>query len=108
MGISTFTGLSSITRQLVGKDVSTVDVYIIVLIMILIGAILVLPGTIFMAYRYFSLGDHARGVNYIRYNLSQNEKIGVGTIVKGYDSILTLPEPNSPYIRQQIGLESAK
>lgn len=107
LGLSTITGLSSITRRLVNRDTSSTDVYTIVFIMVIIGGLLVLPGTLFMAYRYFSLGDHAAGVNYLRYNLSQSEKIGVGTIVKGYDTILTLPEPNSPYIIEQIGLETA-
>jgi hypothetical protein len=102
LGLSTITGLSSITRDLVNRDASAADIYIIVFIMVIIGAILVLPGTLFMAYRYFSLGDHASGVNYLRYNLSQSDKIGVGTIVKGYDAILNLPEPLSPVIKLQV------
>lgn len=102
LGFSTITGLSSITRDLVDRDASAADVYVIVFIMILIGALLVLPGTLFMAYRYFSLGDHASGVNYLRYNLSQSEYIGVGTIVKGYDVLLDLPKPLSPIIKEQV------
>ncbi|MHA2275095.1 MAG: hypothetical protein ACXAC2_04980 [Candidatus Kariarchaeaceae archaeon] len=102
LGLSTITGLSSITRRLVDRDASQADVYIIVFIMMIIGALLVLPGTLFMAYRYFSLGDHQLGVNYLRYNLAKSENIGVGTIVKGYDTILNLPEPLSPIIKQQV------
>ena len=106
LGFSTITGLSAITRELVDNETSTTDVYTIVFIMIIIGAMLVLPGTLFMAYRYISLGDHSAGVNYLRYHLSQSENIGVGTIVKGYDTILNLEEPKSPLIRKQIGLET--
>ncbi|MCE7734549.1 MAG: hypothetical protein GPJ54_06710 [Candidatus Heimdallarchaeota archaeon] len=102
LGFSTITGLSGITRDLVDKDASTADIYIIVIIMIILGGLLVLPGVLFMSYRYFSLGDHAAGVNYLRYNLSQSEYIGVGTIVKGYDVLLDLPKPLSAIIKKQV------
>jgi hypothetical protein len=92
LGVGTITSLSNSISFLVAVS-SSFDGYIITAILLVFGAILVLPGTIFMVYQHFSSGDHYLSVNYLRYLLSQSDNIAVGTIDRVYDKNLKLEEP---------------
>ena len=107
IGVSAITGLTSILSNLFKETSATNDsfvVYKIFGVIVFSGILIVFPGTMLMAYRYFSLGDHAYGVNYLRYHLSQDRNIGVGTIHGQYEKSYALPEPLSPHIRQMLKL----
>lgn len=92
IGISAITNLSSAISLIVGKS-NVTTAWMVTLIVLILSAVLVLPGVITMAYLYFGLGDHVNGVNYIRYHLSHENNISVGTISKEYSKNRVLSDP---------------
>ncbi|MCY3415099.1 MAG: hypothetical protein INQ03_25835 [Candidatus Heimdallarchaeota archaeon] len=96
IGISAITNLSSAVSLLVGKSDSVVA-WTVTGVILVAAAIMVIPGALFMSYMYFSSGTHVDSVNYLRYTLSQESDIAVGTITRNYFKENKLSPP--PYLR---------
>ena len=104
IGVSAITNLTILVFDLLAETPSQLDGILIFFIIIVFAIVIVLPGTFFMAFRYFATGDHAAGVNYLRYNLSQDPDIAVGSISQTYLASKSLPLPKSQYIQRQLGI----
>ncbi len=95
IGISAITNLSSSISVLTGITNSAIAWLFTSVILISLG-VMVIPGTLTMAYLYFASGDHVNGVNHIRYNLSKEDEIAVGTVSRDYSRLRKLSVP--PYL----------
>ena len=82
---------------------SAANGWLITAVVVIIGSVLTLPGAFFMAYRYLASGNHARGVNLIRFSGSQRSSIGVGTISRDYSLEYKLLDPPEE-IRKLLGM----
>ncbi len=102
IGVGSILNLVSIVSSIL-VQANPVSVYVITFLILILGGVLIIPGTLFFSYLYFSSGDHADGVNYIRYTISNSPTISVGTIVKNYSIDHTLSIPPKQ-IAERIGL----
>lgn len=102
IGIGSITSLASTISLAVGKS-SAENAYLITAIILIYGTVLIIPGTLFLVYRYLASGEHALGVNYLRYYISSSNKVGVGTISKNYTLNNSLMDPPKE-IAEKIGV----
>ena len=102
IGVGAVLNLSSNISLVLGKT-NPLIAWLVTGIVLIIGAVLILPGALFLVYSDISSGEHASGVNYIRYHISNAETVSVGTISKDYklEDNLSRPPLN---IAEAIGL----
>ncbi len=103
IGVGAIMNLSNNISLVLGKT-NPISPWLITGIVLVICAVLILPGTIFLVYSDLASGEHAIGVNYIRYHISNAETVSVGTISKDYklEDNLSRPPAN---IAESIGLK---
>jgi hypothetical protein len=102
VGVGAIMSLSSNISLVLGRS-NPLVAWLITGIVLIIGAVLILPGTLFLVYTNIASGEHALGVNYIRYHISNAETVSVGTISKDYRLDDNLSRPPAE-IAKAIGL----
>jgi hypothetical protein len=97
LGVGTFTSLYTSVQVLLPFPNGSFAI-ILTLMLIIYGAILIFPGTLFLVYTYFARGDHVYGVNFLRHQASISKDIGVGTLTRSFNNDDKLSPPPDHFI----------